>query len=121
MSRIAHKFDLSHHKLASLHFQRQSILFWTINLYAVLFFFTVSFNILFENSIYLIFCIANLPDTRCVYLSMKMCYLSICYIECKIINLSILLIISDKCARKSSDTPLIHHFSLSNQIVEYFV
>ena len=78
MSRIAHKFDLSHHKLASLHFQRQSILFWTINLYAVLFFFTVSFNILFKNSIYLIFCIANLPDTRCVYLSMKMCYLSIC-------------------------------------------
>ena len=31
-----------------------------------------------------------------------------------------LLIISDKCARKSSDTPLIHHFSLSNQILEYF-
>ena len=56
MSRIAHKFDLSCHKLASLHFQRQSILFWTINLYAVLFFphFTVSFNILFfTNSIYL--------------------------------------------------------------------
>ena len=79
MSRIAHKFDLSHHKLASLHFQRQSILFWTINLYAVLFFprFTVSFNILFKNSIYLIFCVANLPDTRHVYLSVKKCYLSI--------------------------------------------
>ena len=55
MSRIAHKFDLSHHKLASLHF-----------------------NILFKNSIYLIFCVANLPDTRHVYLSMKKCYLSIC-------------------------------------------
>ena len=42
MFKIAHKFDLSHHELASLHFQRQSILCWIINLYAVLFFSTLS-------------------------------------------------------------------------------